>query len=67
MPTNQSKPKGKATAQQNANERIATRDRAPQGARSPSSAKRASQSRFPGETPLTGEDRPTESAGRKRG
>ena len=31
------------------------------------SAKAISQSRYPGETPLTGEDRPTARAGDKRG
>ena len=56
--------KGKASARANAIKRRAERDRAPQGAKSPTD-KQASQGRFAGETPLTGEDRPANRRGGK--
>jgi hypothetical protein len=65
-PTN----KKKASARQNADERIARRERVPEQGRprAPRSNKANSQGRFPGETPLTGEDRPADrSGGKKRG
>jgi hypothetical protein len=52
--------KSKATAKGRANERSSGR------ARTPASTKRASQSRYPGETWLTSEDRPADRAGGKQ-
>jgi hypothetical protein len=72
MPTKKSNPekrstsKAKPTARAAAAERVATRPRAPQGARPGRSEKERSQGRFPGETPLTGEDRPADRAGGKK-
>jgi hypothetical protein len=59
--------KQKATARQNAMERVATR-RGTGGTprEAPTGNKAVSQSRFPGETPLTGEDRPSRRPGGKR-
>ena len=57
--------KKKATARENANQRAAGRRDAPQGPSAPSD-KEASQRRFPGETPLTGEDRPVDRPGGKK-
>jgi hypothetical protein len=57
--------KGKATAQANARNRAQVqlgRDRASSRA----SQKEMSQGRFPGETPLTGEDRPSNRSGGKK-
>src|SRR2546423_15386333 len=60
-----STPKKKASARQNAAERISRETRV--GQRSlPRGNKRVSQQRFPGETPLTGEDRPSGAAGGKQ-
>jgi hypothetical protein len=59
-------PKKKASAPQHA----AQREQRQQGratATTRRSAKTISQSRYPGETPLTGEDRPADRAGNKRG
>lgn len=58
--------KKKTTAQKNATKRIAERERSGENPKVPRSAKRISQSRFPGETPLTGEDRPLSSPRRKQ-
>jgi hypothetical protein len=58
--------KGKASARANAVKRRAERDRAPQGAKA-STDRQASQGRFEGETPLTGEDRPANRRGGKVG
>lgn len=60
-----STPKKKASAPQNA----AQREQRQQGravTRTPRSAQAISQSRYPGETPLTGEDRPATQRGQKR-
>jgi hypothetical protein len=57
--------KKKATARENANQGVAGRRNAPQRASAPSD-KEASQGRFPGETPLTGEDRPADRPGGKK-
>jgi len=56
--------KKKATARQHAAERVGTQPGDSSRPRVPLSTKQISQSRFPGETPLTGEDRP---ASRPRG
>jgi hypothetical protein len=72
MPTKKSNPqkrstsKAKPTARSAAAERVATRRRAPQDVRPGRSEKQRSQGRFPGETPLTGEDRPADRAGGKK-
>lgn len=68
MPANKSSSanKQKATARQNATKKVAERDRAPQAPSVRTSQKETSQSRFPGETALTGEDRPTNRRGGKR-
>ena len=61
-----STPKKKASAPQHA----AQREQRQQGRATPRtqrSAKTISQSRYPGETPLTGEDRPAARPGAKRG
>ena len=71
MPTKKSNPgkrspnKRKKTAQSTAATKVARR-RATGGASVPRSAKEISQGRFPGETALTGEDRPTTRPGGKR-
>jgi hypothetical protein len=51
--------KKKATARGRAAEKSAS------GGRTPTSVKKMSQGRFPGERPLTGEDRPADRAGGK--
>jgi hypothetical protein len=56
--------KKKATARQHAAERVATRRGTASRAAVPT--KQISQSRFPGETPLTGEDRPASRPGGKQ-
>jgi len=72
MPTKRSNPqkrspgKLKSTAKQNATKRVADRDRAKPHPDVGRSEKQRSQGRFPGETPLTGEDRPANRAGGKK-
>ena len=68
MPANKSSTadKQKASPRQNAARKVAGRDDAPQDVRLPASQKQADQRRFPGETPLTGEDRPVDRAGGKQ-
>src|SRR5438067_10390824 len=58
--------KKKASAQQNATKKIAERDHSGSRPVVPRSAKAISQGRFPGETPLTGEDRPSGASGGKQ-
>jgi hypothetical protein len=59
--------KKKATSRERATDRVASRKRSGiQDPRMPASPKAHSQGRYPGETPLTGEDRPADRAGRKR-
>ena len=48
----------KKTAQQNASEKATTRSHIEERAEVPLRENQVSQERFPGETPLTGEDRP---------
>ena len=55
------KPSAKAHATRRLEERPGTGE-----ARVPQSIKKISQDRFPGETPLTGEDRPAEGTGGKK-
>jgi hypothetical protein len=57
--------KKKATARENANQRVAGRRDAPREPSAPTD-KEASQGRFAGETPLTGEDRPSDRPGGKK-
>ena len=57
--------KKKATARENAAERSTGRRDGQQEQSTPSD-KEASQGRFPGETPLTGEDRPSDRPGEKK-
>jgi hypothetical protein len=57
--------KKKATAKENSTARVAERRETGGASRVPSSEKQRSQSRYPGETPLTGEDRPNSRPGRK--
>ncbi len=66
MPKAGSQDKKKTTARGRASERVTERRRAPQSPTIPRSNKRSSQSRFPGESPLTGEDRPANRRGRKK-
>lgn len=72
MPTKRSNPqkrspdKKQASARQNATGRIAERRNNKADPGVPVSEKRRSQGRFPGETPLTGEDRPADRAGGKK-
>lgn len=63
----QSSQKKKATAKENAAARMAERSDSGGGKSPtvPASEKQRSQGRFPGETPLTGEDRPATTAGPK--
>jgi hypothetical protein len=65
-PQKRSRSKGKPTAKSAAAERIATRRRSGGRPTMPASEKQRSQSRFPHETPLTGEDRPARRAGGKK-
>jgi hypothetical protein len=76
MPANKKAKKsgGSATAKKKASapQHAAQREQRQQGraaatATTRRSAKKISQSRYPGETPLTGEDRPSRRAGGKRG
>jgi hypothetical protein len=61
-----SKNKKKPTARENASKKISARGgRAGASPKVPRSEKELSQSRFPGETALTGEDRPRRSQGGK--
>ena len=69
MPANKSKTtssKGKTTARKNATKRIADRGGSAEH-RARGTDKEVSQGRFPGETPLTGEDRPAGATGGKKG
>ncbi|HYE20642.1 MAG TPA: hypothetical protein VEA69_19495 [Tepidisphaeraceae bacterium] len=65
--------KKKATARQNATQRMDTVDRRGErgkstaGSKTNPSTQSMSQQRFPGETPLTGEDRPANRQGGKKG
>jgi hypothetical protein len=65
-PSRSGNTKKKATAQQNAAERMSARGAAPGEISVPPSARRVSQERFPGERPLTGEERPIDRAGGKQ-
>jgi hypothetical protein len=56
----------KHNARQSSAEKIAARDHLPEEPAMPGSVKEVSQGRFPGETPLTGEDRPIDSPGDKQ-
>jgi hypothetical protein len=58
--------KGKATARANATQRAARQGVGEAARRTPPGNKLPSQSRFRGETPLTGEDRPADRAGGKQ-
>lgn len=64
-PEKTSTPKKKASARQNATARIAEQRGTRGKTRVPLGNKTSSQSRFPGETPLTGEDRPARKPGEK--
>ena len=64
-PEKTSTPKKKASARQNARARIAEQRGTRSKTRVPLGNKTSSQSRFPGETPLTGEDRPRRREGAK--
>ena len=66
-PTKRAGDKQKTTARKNATKRMEGRERVGPGQKAPPSDQRASQGRFPGETPLTGEDRPADRPGGKRG
>jgi hypothetical protein len=66
-PTKSSGSKQKTTARKNATKKMEGRERTGTRAKVAPSDQAASQRRFPGETPLTGEDRPTDRAGGKRG
>ncbi len=57
--------KKKATAKENATARVAERRGTGGASKVPASEKHRSQSRYPGETPLTGEDRPKNRPTRK--
>jgi hypothetical protein len=59
-------PKGKATARGNATRRMADSGVSGRARKVPTSHQEISQSRFPGETPLTGEDRPSQGSGGKK-
>ena len=65
MPKKTSSDKKKPTARAAASQRM-QRTGGTADARAPGSNKRSSQSRFPGETPLTGEDRPSRRPGGKK-
>lgn len=56
----QSKSKGKPTAKQHAQNRAQAQIQAGETPKVPISETHRSQGRFPGETPLTGEDRPAD-------
>ena len=62
-PQKRSMNKQKRTSRQAANKRTATQPRRSARPRSAMSESQRSQGRYPGETPLTGEDRPTNRAG----
>jgi hypothetical protein len=61
-----STPKKKITARQHAEQRMQRQMGGMAQVRSSGSIKEISQGRFPGETPLTGEDRPATAAGGKQ-
>ena len=65
-PTKGSAGKGKASARANATKKIAGRERSGATPKVQGSEQEISQSRFPGETPLTGEDRPADQPGGKK-
>jgi hypothetical protein len=73
MPTKKSSPtkpstiKRKTTARKNATKKMEGREGRAPGAKLRGADQTLSQSRFPGETPLTGEDRPANRPGGKRG
>ena len=58
--------KKKATAKENATARLAERPGTGGASKVPVSEGQRSQSRYPGETPLTGTDRPADKKGGKR-
>ena len=58
--------KQKATARENATARMQERERTGPDVKARGTDKEVSQGRFPGETPLTGEDRPSGRAGGKK-
>lgn len=64
-PQKRSRSKSKATARQRASEHRTGQRNSEARQRVPASAKEISQSRYPGETPLTGEDRPSRRPGGK--
>jgi len=66
MPKSTSADKKKPTARQNATGKIARRSHTGETIKVPRSEKQRSQGRFPGETPLSGEDRPADRAGGKK-
>jgi hypothetical protein len=66
-PAKRSGNKHKTTAQKNATKKMEGRERTGPRQKVPPSDQVASQGRFPGETPLTGEDRPADRPGGKRG
>jgi hypothetical protein len=66
-PNRKTTSKGKATARQNATKRVAERRGSPGKVSVRGTDKEVSQSRYPGETPLTGEDRPMDRPGGKKG
>ena len=66
MPKSTSADKKKPTARKAATGKIARRSHTGERTSVPRSEKQRSQGRFPGETPLTGEDRPADRAGRKK-
>jgi hypothetical protein len=66
-PTKSSGTKRKTTARKNATKKMEGREGRAPGAKVRGSDQKVSQSRFPGETPLAGEDRPANRAGGKRG
>jgi hypothetical protein len=59
-------PHKKQSARVHASQRVVVGEHLSQTPAVPASQKKISQGRFPGETPLTGEDRPPDQAGDKR-
>ena len=66
MPRKISQDKRKPTGRNAARERMARAPGSGGTGRTSTSTKKISQGRFPGETPLTGEDRPKDRAGMKK-
>ena len=62
----QSSNKKKPTAKENATRKMAERPDAPQQPKAGAGEGQRSQGRFPGERPLTGEDRPADKSGQKK-